>query len=1666
MRKTRIKRFMAMAVAVCVLTGMMPQNVRAEETAGQTVAGVLEEMQSEETKTPETPEPDTSVSGNEPTVEPSPEPSPTPAATEEPTVGLFRMPAIVRSGDQTPVSRIQWLKELTEVFEMSVEEDNYPDNYYSDIDSSYADYYTVMLATEFGLVDVKAGDAFEPEEPASREFAAHSLNLCMGYVNEDDYTFTDQSDAEYADDLQIAVKRGWLELADGKVLPKIALTAEEKDVMITDAQNAVASTKIDQNHQNTYTFAEGVIVLPEGTKAELTGENELTLYSCDTELKAGDIFAVVQQNFPVVKKVVSVSAEEDKTVVQVDSVTTEEAFQDIDVEGSLSADLTQIQAFSDKVELTYIAGGTQEQNWEDGTEYADAKEADPNAITAVRAQLTYDIPEAVRKEYELAEGTKATINCVVTDVVPDYRVSLEEAYFNVAVTATFTCNVSMDVLEAIGVESDLELVKVPVAAVGYLSVSLDLSLEGEITLTLVEKVSAGVEYREGAFRLVANFQKQAFTIQAKTEASVGIKLSVGFDVAALKGSIYGKVGAKAALNVQTYDDGEKPLICMNMQAYMYASIGAKIKLDLIVWEKPWEKSYDIYDEKNSPVKVVFHYEDGKPVSRCTRDESGYYTPEGSQYGYNGSNSTVDEDGNICPMFQYSLDEDNNATITRYMGYMSGVSALKIPDTLDDHPVVAIGRGAISHNKLRIVVIPDSVTSIGAEAFANCVNLTTVILPKNLKEIGWAAFMNCDALTSIQIPKSLEKTQNRDYLNTPEGVFNDCDNLKNVTFEAGTTRIVSSLFANCPGIERITIPSSVKEIEEKAFYNCENLQNVTISNGVTSIGKSAFEEDTALLTIRIPDTVTEIGSGAFSHCSSLSVVTLSKNITEMPGAFTDCDALTGIRIPKSLENGYNAFAGCENLHNITFEEGRTKIPDGLFGECSGIQTISIPNTITDIGKSAFVRCENLQSITIPDSVITIESSAFSRTGLQKVVIPDSVKEIGSSAFSYCRSLASVTLSKNLQGLGNYAFEECDALTEIEIPKSLKSTEKWQETAGRFPGCDQLKRITFEEGTTQIGSRLFAECPGIEQITIPDTVTEIGALAFADCSNLSTVHLSGNLTTIGVGAFRNCDALKKIEIPKSLEGIDVQGQAWAYGIFAECDNLKNVTFEKGITQIPRNLLAGCTGIEQITIPDTVTEIEREAFQWCENLRSVTIPDSVTSIGDSAFRECSALSEIVLPSGVTKVATNTFYDCKSLQKIELYYPIQSVEAYAFLGCTALKEVTVARSVSSISKVAFSDPENITIYGMTGTYAETYAESIGANFVNIENEVKATGIQLNQTTLELKEEETATLHMTVTPRNFTQEIRWESSEPGVAEISETGVLTAKAPGTATVKVTIGDVMATCKVTVLSTTPLPTATPIPTPTPTATPTPTPKPTAVPTPVPTATPTPKPTATPTPVPTATPTPKPTTTPTPTPKPTATPTPTPKEPVEEKFTDVQPGAWYVSAVQYAYDNGIMGGKSETIFAPEANLTRAEFATVLYSQSGKPSVTYRPVFKDVEEGAWYTNSVLWAYDNSIVSGYANGNFGTSDNITREQLALMMYKYAKVKGYDTTAESGILQNFSDEAKISTWAREAIQWAASHGIMSGKGNGADGKPLLDPQGNATRAECAAMMKKMLTMN
>ena len=154
---------------------------------------------------------------------------------------------------------------------------------------------------------------------------------------------------------------------------------------------------------------------------------------------------------------------------------------------------------------------------------------------------------------------------------------------------------------------------------------------------------------------------------------------------------------------------------------------------------------------------------------------------------------------------------------------------------------------------------------------------------------------------------------------------------------------------------------------------------------------------------------------------------------------------------------------------------------------------------------------------------------------------------------------------------------------------------------------------------------------------------------------------------------------------------------------------------------------------------------------------------------------------------------------------------------------------------------------------------------------------------------------------------------------------------------------------------------------------------------------------------------------------------------------------------------MTGKDDAHFAPDENLARAQFAVILHRMNDEPAVTYTEVFPDVSDDVWYTNAILWANNIGVVTGYSNtGCFGTADNINREQMAVMMYRYANYKGYDTGNKADF-NNFSDADRVSAYAEEAMRWAVGNKIISGKNNGT----LLDPQGNATRAECATIIMR-----
>ena len=179
-----------------------------------------------------------------------------------------------------------------------------------------------------------------------------------------------------------------------------------------------------------------------------------------------------------------------------------------------------------------------------------------------------------------------------------------------------------------------------------------------------------------------------------------------------------------------------------------------------------------------------------------------------------------------------------------------------------------------------------------------------------------------------------------------------------------------------------------------------------------------------------------------------------------------------------------------------------------------------------------------------------------------------------------------------------------------------------------------------------------------------------------------------------------------------------------------------------------------------------------------------------------------------------------------------------------------------------------------------------------------------------------------------------------------------------------------------------------------------------------------------------------------------------QPTELPFTDVAEDVWYYDEVAYVYENGLMNGVSPTSFAPDENLSRAMFITTIYRLEGSPEITGSVSYTDVEAGRWYTKAVIWGTENGIINGH-NNQFQPNADITREQMAAIMQRYAQYKQLDTSARAD-LSGFSDGASVSNWARENMQWAVGAALFNGNNHNE-----LCPQDSATRAEAAAVLQR-----
>lgn len=569
-------------------------------------------------------------------------------------------------------------------------------------------------------------------------------------------------------------------------------------------------------------------------------------------------------------------------------------------------------------------------------------------------------------------------------------------------------------------------------------------------------------------------------------------------------------------------------------------------------------------------------------------------------------------------------------------------------------VVEIPDYTFSNSKVEQVILPDSIESIGVNAFYNCSFLKSINLPDGISVIGGGAFSRCSSLTQIELPRGIS--------GIISDTFEDCVKLAEITIPRNVQKIGAYAFSGCQSLKKVNIEDIASwclmdlwgyELTSPLAYgadlylNGEKLETLNIPDNITILYEYTFAGCGSIVNVIVPDTVTEIEASVFRECSNLESVEISNNVTSIGGScFAYCSALKNVNIPLNL----------------------TEISGSMFYGCSGLEEIVIPDNITHIGLYSFRDCTSLKSIIIPDSVTTLENYAFEDASSLKYI------DIGDG------------VSRNIYGV----FAGCDEIETIIIGNGITTIER---PANNYPGifenCKKLKSVTLGSNLQILGEESFSGCISLENINIPQSVTEIPKYAFNGCSSLKSINLPDSCIKIGEGAFNGCTLLSEVNIPKELVIIGDSA-------FQNCGLVGKLIIHNNVEEIGKNAFKSCTSLEGITIGNKVTDIYYGTFYGCNSLQEVILSEGLLRIGydlwqtsdsryEGAFEGCSSLKEISLPDSLVGIACNSFRDCTALAIISIPNSISVVEMYTFDGCTSLSDISLPDNITQLHWNAF---------------------------------------------------------------------------------------------------------------------------------------------------------------------------------------------------------------------------------------------------------------------------------------------------------------------------------------------------------------------------------------------
>lgn len=466
----------------------------------------------------------------------------------------------------------------------------------------------------------------------------------------------------------------------------------------------------------------------------------------------------------------------------------------------------------------------------------------------------------------------------------------------------------------------------------------------------------------------------------------------------------------------------------------------------------------------------------------------------------------------------------------------------------------------NRDSIKAVVIEQGVTGIGSHAFGlNYRNIVRITIPESVTSIGADAFFNCNNLTDVSIT-DLAAWCRIDFANSAATPM--CNG--------------GNIWLNDQKILSVEVPEDVTELNY-TFCGFKDLIAVTLPDGLTTVGDYAFSGCENLTGIAIPKSVTAIGSSAFNRCIRLASITMQKGVTAIGNrAFSGCSSLISIKLPEGVTAiGDYAFSSCSSLNRMKLPEGVVTIGQDAFGFCTNLSSVTIPSSVTVIGRDAFDRCEKLTEVSISDldawcridfanhyatPMYYAKNIQLNGNEIVSAIVP---KDVTALNYTFCgfKDLTAVTLPEGLTTIGDYAFYNCNSLTDITIPESVTAIGRYA-----FYCCRMLKSINIPKGVTAIGYFAFDSCSSLKDVYITDlaawcsisfgNVTANPLYAYAENLYLNgalaeTLEIPEGVTVIREGLFRKASCIQRVALPKSLTGV-------VNNAFAYCKNIQEVFY----------------------------------------------------------------------------------------------------------------------------------------------------------------------------------------------------------------------------------------------------------------------------------------------------------------------------------------------------------------------------------------------------------------------------------------------------------------------------------------------------------------------------